>query len=189
LSLNFKKSISRSSFINAHNGQFDFESLPISIREKKVIEVDFENKFTKIKETDDKKDLYCESNERFNYSILSSDTSYYRRGYLVVKDNFVLGHIKFKGKRSFLSWNTLKLNSSYPLIFGGIYKVPKFLIDELEEKGKLKPNIWGIISLEKLSLNPIRLIEENPIFTHRRIPLCKKIIDERNLVNKILNFN
>ncbi len=130
----------------------------------------------------------CSQFEKINRNVLSPGNEYYRRGCLIAIDNKVIGHVKFKGEKTFLAWRTIKNKEKYDLLFGGIYTISRELLyDNLEKNFVKKDNEWGYIAhLKSLELEPLRFskyfISDRLLF---KKPLSNLIIEERERLNLI----
>jgi hypothetical protein len=129
----------------------------------------------------------CSDADLYHSLILDSKSEYYRRGYILVKDNVPLGHVKFKGDRTFLSWQTIETHGLYPLLFGGIYEVRDELVNILKDKNALEPGLWGFYEVGSLELNPRRFIEENRAFLIKGSSIREMIRREKGLVKRMIS--
>ncbi len=150
----------RQLFLSAHPKKENFERIFKNFG-RKPIKIDRINNSDFISNN-----VFCYMAEELHMEVLSPSSMYYRRGYLLLVNNIILGHVKLKGEKTFLAWKNVENNlNEVPIIFGGMYSIPLDLSDKIERwridgKGLLPKKEWGYIRLDELSLKPGRLAEE-----------------------------
>lgn len=129
----------------------------------------------------------CSESEVFNKSTLDPNSSYFRRGIVLVMDSMPLGHIKLKGNRTFLSWRNMRDNEGkVKLIFGGLYGITTEFYRDLTRftkdlRGKTN---WDVLEVTQLKLLPQRHFFDGDCFGENL--MSEKILAERKRMEDLL---
>lgn len=76
--------------------------------------------------------FHCSDADKYHRRVLNPNSLLYARGCVIICNNTPLGHVKFKGERTFLAWQTVQNKNNFPLVFGGIYSLEESLIRDID---------------------------------------------------------
>ncbi len=138
----------------------------------------------------------CNLTDYKHQSILYEESNTYQNGTLIFYQDNLIGSMK-KGFETILSWQNFKdENNNFLFLKGGIFSLPKNIIEIINENIPKNNLTWNKINLiGKIEIRSQRFINENSQIPFIKISLdklidkeLKKIIKENSNKNKSYNF-
>lgn len=101
----------------------------------------------------------CPEADKLHRKTLNPYSHQYRYGAVIIIDNTPLGHIKYQGQESFLSYQNVQNDAEQVLIKGGLYRIEREVANKAREHKKTsRPDKWKYLTVDNTFFEPARMI-------------------------------